>query len=380
MKPIAENRFENELKILSENSQLRAFPQIRVASTGSATDLSHNSYFNLHANPQINERAKELCQNNLFGALASRLVMQNTPFFEQLEETIRKWKNCEHILLFNSGFTANLGIIQALTTKNSAIFSDRLNHASIVDGIRLSGAKHFRFNHCDYKHLEDLLQSNTASEKLIISDVVFSMDGDVANVAQLIQIAARYGAFLLLDEAHSLKALSEIKSDNLLIMGTLSKTIAGMGAYLQCSDTIKKYLINKCRPLIFSTALPQSILAWNIAAIEYLSENKNLGKDLLLKAENFRQKLKEININFGNSQSQIIPIIVGSNENALNLSKKFLENGIYIPAIRPPTVPANTARCRISLNSDVDDKILDKIISITQNVETRRLASPPEGT
>jgi 8-amino-7-oxononanoate synthase len=147
-------------------------------------------------------------------------------------------------------------------------------------------------------------------------------------------------------------------------MGTLSKAVAGMGAYLQCSDTVKKYLINKCRPLIFSTALPRSVLAWNIAAIEYLCENKDLGENLLEKSNVFRQKLKEIDINFAQSQSQIIPIIVGSNENALNLSKKFQEFGIYIPAIRPPTVPANTARCRISLNSDVDDEISDKIISI----------------
>jgi len=366
MKSPALNRFENELRILSENSQFRSFPQIR----DNLIDLSSNSYFNLHKNPQINERARELCENNLFGALASRLVMQNTPLFEQLEDTIRKWKNCENVLLFNSGYTANLGIIQALTTPNSAIFSDRLNHASIVDGIRLSGAKHFRFNHCDYSHLEDLLQSNTASEKLIVSDVVFSMDGDIANVAQLIDIAERYGAFLLLDEAHflnnhSFRAKNVLPlQDNILIMGTLSKAVAGMGAYLQCSDTIKKYLINKCRPLIFSTALPRSVLAWNIAAIEYLCENKDLGENLLEKSNVFRQKLKEIDINFAQSQSQIIPIIVGSNENALNLSKKFQEFGIYIPAIRPPTVPANTARCRISLNSDIDDEISDKIISI----------------
>ena len=360
MRAVAHNRFENELRTLAQNSQLRSFPKVR----DNLIDLSSNSYFNLHTNPQINERAKDLCKNNLYGALASRLVMQNTPLFEQLEETIRKWKDCENVLLFNSGYTANIGIIQAIASEKSAVFSDRLNHASIIDGIRLSGAKHFRFNHCDYNHLEDLLKSCDTAEKLIVSDVVFSMDGDLADLAQLIDISERYGALLLLDEAHSLKVSGEVKSNNLLVMGTLSKAIAGMGAYLQCSDTIKKYLINKCRPLIFSTALSQSVLAWNIAAIEYLSENKDLSKTLLNKAADFRQKLKNIDVNFGASESQIIPIIVGSNENALNLSRKFQEFGIYIPAIRPPTVPANTARCRISLNTGVNDEVLEKILFV----------------
>ena len=365
MKPTAQNRFENELKILSQNSQMRFFPKIR----GDLIDLSSNSYLNLHKNPQINERAEILCENNFFGALASRLVMQNTPLFERLEESVRKWKNCENILLFNSGFTANLGIIQAIANERSAVFSDRLNHASIVDGIRLSGAKHFRFNHLDYEHLENLLKSCDAREKLIVSDVVFSMDGDIADVKKLIELAEDYGTFLLIDEAHSIDFDNKFNSENLLVMGTLSKATAGMGAYLQCCDTIKKYLINKCRPIIFSTALPQSVLAWNIASVEYLSENRNLGKELLEKAQNFRRKLKETNVNFGQSQSQIIPLIVNSNENALNLSKKFLENKIYIPAIRPPTVPKNSARCRISLNLGVEDDILEKIISILKEAK-----------
>jgi 8-amino-7-oxononanoate synthase len=190
------------------------------------------------------------------------------------------------------------------------------------------------------------------------------MDGDIADVKKLIKLAEDYGAFLLIDEAHSIDFDYKINSENLLVMGTLSKAAAGMGAYLQCCDTIKKYLINKCRPLIFSTALPQSVLAWNIASVEYLSENRNLGKELLEKAKNFRQKLVEKGVNFGQSQSQIIPLIVKSNENALNLSKNFLENKIYIPAIRPPTIPKNSARCRISLNLGVEDDALEKIISI----------------
>jgi 8-amino-7-oxononanoate synthase len=368
MKPPAQNRFEKELETLSKNSQMRFFPEIR----SDLIDLSSNSYLNLHKNPQINERAQELCGNKFFGALASRLVMQNTPLFLQLEETICKWKNCENILLFNSGFTANLGIIQAITTEKSAIFSDRLNHASIIDGIRLSNAKHFRFNHRDYAHLEELIKSCEAGEKLIISDSLFSMDGDCADIKKLVETAQKYGAFLLIDEAHSAGVFGNfgrglcdnIHSENLLVMGTLSKAAAGMGAYLQCGKTLKDYLVNKCRPLIFSTALPQSVLSWNIAAIEFLSKNDNLGKTLLENADDFRCKLKEIDIDFGGSQSQIIPIIVKSNQNALDLSKKFHKNGFYIPAIRPPTVPQNTARCRLSLNLGVESKDLERIVSV----------------
>ena len=368
MKPPAQSRFENELETLSRNSQMRFFPKVRE----DLIDLSSNSYLNLHKNPQVSDRAEELCENKFFGALASRLVMQNTPLFERLEETVCKWKNCENILLFNSGFTANLGIIQAITTEKSVIFCDRLNHASIIDAIRLSGAKHFRFNHLDYAHLEELIISSKSGEKLIVSDSLFSMDGDCADVKKLLEIAEKHGAFLLIDEAHSTGIFGDfgrgicdkIYSENLLVMGTLSKAAAGMGAYLQCSKTVKNYLINKCRPLIFSTALPQSILAWNIAAIEFLSKNDGLGKILLEKADNFRRKLKKIGVNFSESQSQIIPIIVGSNENAVDLSKKFRENGFYIPAIRPPTVPANTARCRLSLNLDITSENLEKIISI----------------
>lgn len=367
MKPVSEIRFENELKILQETSQLRKFPEFN----NNLVDLSSNSYLCLEKKQSIHERAAELCRNNFSGGLASRLVMQNTPLFEQLEETIYKWKttlvpqnNNKNILLFNSGFTANLGIIQALCNKNTTILSDKLNHASIIDGIRLNGAKFHRFNHCDYEHLEELLHE-IDGEKFIISDSVFSMDGDVADIKRLIGIAEKNSAYLLIDEAHSSGILNfNLYSENLLVMGTLSKAIAGMGAYLYCSEIVKKYLINKCRPIIFSTALPRSILAWNIAAIEYLSENKDLGKKLLKKAETFRNKLSKIDINFGNSQSQIIPIIVGSNENALNLSQKFLKNGILIPAIRPPTVPVGSARCRISLNLGVTDDVLEKITEI----------------
>jgi len=354
-------RFEKELKILEENSQLRNFPKF----CDNLIDLSSNSYLCLEKVPEIHERAAKLCNGNFSGALASRLVMQNTPLFEQLEETIAKWKgNNKSILLFNSGFTANIGIIQALCNKNTTIFSDKLNHASIIDGIRLSGAKFFRFNHCDYEHLEELLQENKG-EKFIVSDSVFSMDGDVADIKKLIEIAEKNEAYLFIDEAHSTGIFkSDYRSENLLIMGTLSKAIAGMGAYLQCSEVVKKYLINKCRPLIFSTALPRSVLAWDIAAVEYLSKNENLGKKLLEKAAVFRDKLSEIGVNFGKSQSQIVPIIVGSNENAINLSQKFLDNGIYIPAIRPPTIPVGSSRCRISLNLGTSGEILQKIISI----------------
>jgi len=355
-------KIKNELGNLQGNSQLRKFPQFR----DDLIDLSSNSYLSLEKIPEINERALELCGGNLSGALASRLVMQNTPLFEELEETIRKWKKTNEILLFNSGFTANLGIIQALCDKNTAVFSDRLNHASIIDGIKLSGAKHFRFNHCDYAHLEELLRE-TSGDKFIISDSVFSMDGDVADIQKLIELAEANGAFLLIDEAHSTGVLRIIRSnyENLLIMGTLSKAVAGMGAYLQCSEIVKKYLINKCRPMIFSTALPRSVLAWNIAAVEYISKNEYLGTKLLKKAEDFRNELLKRGLSpFGNSQSQIVPIIVGSNENAVNLSNKFFESGLSAPAIRPPTVPVNTARCRISLNLGVSDEILEKITEI----------------
>jgi len=358
-------QLQSELKALQDNSLLRKFPKFR----DDVVDLSSNSYLCLEKLPEINERALDLCESKLSGALASRLVFANTPLFEQLEDAISKWKKSKEILLFNSGFTANLGIIQTLCDKNTVVFSDRLNHASIIDGIRLSGAKHIRFNHCDYAHLEEVLRANrTASRKFIVSDRVFSMDGDIADTAALIALAEENDALLLIDEAHSAGIFADnYQSENLLVMGTLSKAVAGMGAYLQCSDVVKKYMINKCRPLIYSTALPRSVLAWNIAAVEYLSNNNGLGEKLLEKSRLFRDKLSQIGVNFGRSQSQIIPIITGDNAAAIDLSRRLLEVGVYVPAIRPPTVQINTARCRISLNIGIDNILIEKIITTISN-------------
>lgn len=338
--------------------QFRSIPDFSNEAR-SFIDLSTNSYLSLHTNPTVQENAGILAKKHFHGNLASRLVSEQSPLFSMLEKEIAEWENTECSLLFNSGYAANLGILQALCTKDTEVFCDRLNHASIYDGIFLSGCKINRYRHNDMKDLENRLINSKAKEKLIVTDTVFSMDGDRAPLADICTLAQKYLCFTMVDEAHATGIFGKngsglCEEDGVsesidIRMGTLSKSIAGLGGYCAVSSDLRNFFINFCRSFIYSTALPHQTLAHNLAAIRFIRFAPESGAQLLSMADYFRDGLHSLGFSTLNSTTHIVPVLMDSERSAMNLSSYLKKNGIIAPAIRPPTVPEGTARLRISL-------------------------------
>lgn len=351
------------------------FRQIPAVTTPDGViDCSTNSYLGLQFNPEIRNEAQHLSGGVLSGNLASRIVAQYSPLFDTLEAEIASWKHTETALVFNSGYVTNCGVIQGLCTRDTEVFSDRLNHASIYDGLKLAGCKLTRYKHNDMIDLEEKCSGSSSREKVIITDTVFSMDGDCAPLADIVTIAKKYNCMTMIDEAHAAGVLGPhcsgladklgVSSDIDIVMGTMSKALAGCGGYVAVSDLLRDYFVNNCRSLIYSTALPHSILAHNLAALRYVRSHTETGSALLTIADEFKTRLKSDHFLTGNTVTQIIPLITGDESRALSLRSYLKKNGIIAPAIRPPTVPAGTSRIRISLHGGLSRADLEKIITV----------------
>jgi 8-amino-7-oxononanoate synthase len=342
------------------------------SAKGVRIDLSTNSYLALHDNAEIAEEARQLTDGCLSGNLASRLIETRSPLYQALESELAGWKKAEATLVFNSGYAANLGIIQSLCGRDTEVFCDRHNHASIIDGIRLSGAALSRYTHCDMRDLKKRLGASKKKEKLIVTDSVFSMDGDTAPLADICALAKQYGCMVMVDEAHATGAFGEtlagfaeecgVENNVDIVMGTLSKAVAGLGGFFAGSTLLRDCFINKARSLIYSTALPQSVLAQNLAAVRYIMNHPEMGKSLLKKAQAFREGIKALGFDTLNSATQIVPSIVKNDGDALELSAFLMQRGIKAPAIRPPTVPAGTARIRFSIHLGCSSGDLDFVL------------------
>ena len=295
----------------------------------------------------------------------------STSLHHALEEKVAEFKGKPAALVFNSGYQANVGVISALCGKDDCIFSDRLNHASIVDGIRLSGANLFRFRHNDTNHLEELLEKNRKNFRnaLIVTETVFSMDGDVAPLEGIANLKEKYDSTMMVDEAHATgifgdKGSGMVEEKGLaaridIIMGTFSKALGGFGAYVASSQAICDYLVNTCRSFIYSTSLPPSVIAADIEALNIIEEEPYRRERLLSSADRLRGILKEKGFNVRGS-SQIIPIIIGDNKKTVIMSEYLKEKGYWVTPVRPPTVPAGEARIRISLTYDHSEEVIDK--------------------
>lgn len=313
------------------------------------------------------------------GATASRLIVGGDPILGSFERDFAAYKGTEACLLFGSGYMANVGIISALAGRNDLIFSDKYNHASIVDGAILSRAKVFRYRNRDMNHLELLLRkADPARRKLIVTDSVFSMDGSVAPLRELVELKERYGAMLMVDEAHS-GGVFGLRGEGLagelgltkrvdVHMGTFSKAYGCYGAYAAGPAVMIDYLVNKARSLIYSTALPPMLVyairdQWNAVRTEGWRRDALLGK-----ADWLRGELRSAGFDTGDSECHIIPLIVGDNERSLVFGSKLQESGIAAVPIRPPTVPEGTARIRLTpMATHRDDDLrmaLDTIVSI----------------
>ncbi len=342
-------------------------------------DFSSNDYLGFSCHPRLIEAGKKALDEFGASSSASRLLSGDLLIHHQLEEKTAHFKRKEAALVFNTGYQANVGIISALYGKSDCIFSDRLCHASIIDGIFLSGAKHFRYRHNDSSHLELLLKKERGKFKraLIITETIFSMDGDRALLGELACLKEKYDCQLMVDEAHATGIFGEngsgvVEEEGVekkvdFIMGTFSKALGSFGAYLAASKKVKEYLVNTCRSFIYSTALPPPVIACNLAALDLVGKEPWRRKSLLGCAAYLRDALGKKGFQIKGC-SQIIPVIIGENPRAVKLTESLQEQGYWILPIRPPTVPRGQSRLRISLNYFHDQEILNRFIEVIANV------------
>jgi 8-amino-7-oxononanoate synthase len=320
--------------------------------------LCSNNYLGLADHPRVREAAAEAAMRWGAGAGASRLISGNMKLHRRLEERLAVFKDQEAALLFGSGYLANTGAIAALARNGEVIFSDQLNHATIIDGCRLSRAETFAYRHADLDHLEWGLRKAQGRGSLIVSDGVFSMDGDIAPIEGLVRLAHRYDCRLMVDEAHATGAIGPSGrgsvaaaglSDQVdVVVGTLGKALGSYGAYICGSRVLVDYLINVARPFIFSTAPPPPSVAAADAALEVLISNPHRVERLGANAKMMREALLAEGLPLAPSETQIVPVMVGDPELTVQLSELALERGVFAQGIRPPTVPEGTSRLRLA--------------------------------
>jgi 8-amino-7-oxononanoate synthase len=323
-------------------------------------DFASNDYLNLARDPRLAEAARAALAAGGTGAGASRLLSGSRAIHGELERELAAHKGYPAALVFGSGFLTNVGVVPALVGRGDHVLIDRLSHASIIDGARLSGASVTWFCHNDPRHLEELLRAlPRGAHALVVTESVFSMDGDLAPLADLAAVAGRAGAMFMVDEAHATGVFGPRGSGRVpelglqeavaVCMGTLSKALGAYGGFVACSAAMREYLINTARSFIFTTALPPAVAASALAALRILTSEPGLGAALRERAAHLRDRLREGGLNTGASVGPIIPLIVGGNEKTLAFSERLRSSGIVAPAIRPPTVPAGTERLRLSV-------------------------------
>ncbi len=321
-----------------------------------------NDYLGLANHPEVISAAQEASQSSGFGAGSAPLISGHTSYHEKLRGELAGFKSAESSLLFGSGYLANTGIIPTLAGKGDTIFSDRLNHASIIDGCRLSGAKVNIYDHNDHVHLKKLLSEKSGGRRLIVTEAVFSMDGDIAPLPEIMRLANTYGARLYIDEAHSTGVLGETgrgifehfkisPEHDVVQMGTLGKALGSYGAFAAGNTEYMELLINTARTFIFSTALPPSACAATLAALEILRHEPGRLARLHENAKTLREGLNKIGYRITGGDTPIIPVIAGPAEEAVRLSDALLASGFYAPAIRPPTVPEGECRVRLTVSA-----------------------------
>jgi len=338
-----------------------------------------NNYLGLANNPLVIKAVKDAVGKYGWGAGASRLVSGNMRLHEVLEGEISKFKGKEASIVFPTGYMANIGTISSLVSKGDLVICDKLNHASIIDGCRLSGAGFRVYPHCDMKKLENILKKATKySRKLIVTDTVFSMDGDIAPLPDIVRIAHKYNAMVMADEAHGTGVFGEngrgvVEHFNLskkvsIVMGTLSKAVGSLGGYVSGDADLINFLRNKARPFMYTTALPPAVCAASIAGIKLIRKNPSLRKSLWNNVRYLKKELDLLNFNLIPSESPIIPILIGDAKKAVDMSKLLYKKGILIPAIRPPTVPTRSSRLRMTVMSTHTRKDLERLLEVLSDV------------
>jgi 8-amino-7-oxononanoate synthase len=337
-------------------------------------DLSSNDYLGLSCHPTVVDAAARAARRRS-GATASRLIVGTDRRYAALEEKLADFQGTEAALVFGSGYLANVGAISCLVGPEDAVFSDTLNHASIIDGCRLSRAAIHRYEHRDLDQLEAMLRRAElagARRKLIVTETVFSMSGDLAPLAEIVELKERHGAALLVDEAHADGVFGPrgegyahelgVAEQVDLHLGTFGKAFGAYGAYVAGSSLWIDYLTNAARSFVFTTALPPAVIGAVDAALEVIRDADDLRATLLENAARFSSRLQALGLDTCGSSTQIVPLVVGESETALALSQALEEAGVLVVAIRPPTVPPRTARLRFSVTALHEGAHLDRAL------------------
>jgi glycine C-acetyltransferase/8-amino-7-oxononanoate synthase len=376
--------FERHLQKLDEQHLLRRLRTMASATGPSVTLenrpvilLSSNNYLGLATHPVVVEAAIAATREYGVGSGASRLVCGSLPPHQALETALARFKGTEAALTFAAGYLANISVIPVLIGKEGLILADRLCHASLIDGCRLSGAAFRVYRHRDMDHLERLLKRRPrASSTLIVTDGVFSMDGDIAPLDDIAALAERYDAAAFVDDAHGTGVLGQGGRGSLehckvegrlpYHMGTLSKALGSVGAYLAGSVSFIAYLVNTCRAFTYTTAPTPASAAAASAALQVIRQEPERRARLWHNRETLAGGLTRLGYQLAASESPILPILVGHSDRALSFAEALLEQGVYAPAIRPPTVPSNTSRIRVTITADHTAAHIEKALTAFQ--------------
>jgi len=363
-------------------SALREADQFRDLTSPPGISLSSNDYLGLSGNPRLKEaiiRAVE--EDTRVASTGSRLLSGNHPRWEQIESEFARFAGVEAALYFSSGYAANVGLMSSISKAGDIVFSDAANHASIIDGIRLSRAQRVIFPHLDLDFLEDALRdaASAGGERIVVVESLFSMEGDRAPIADLAGLCERYSAFLVVDEAHAVGVEGEqgrglaaaVQSERILAtVYTCGKALASMGAFVAGSRTLRAFLINHARSFIFSTALPPYCAAHVQAAVALARECDAERAHLKQLGEVLRTSLRSAGFDIGRSASQIVPVILGDNGTAIQVASALCESGFSVRAIRPPTVPSGSSRLRLSLNASLRRSDVERLVgALTATIE-----------
>ncbi|HZK10167.1 MAG TPA: glycine C-acetyltransferase [Clostridia bacterium] len=343
-------------------------------------NLSSNNYLGFANHPRLKKAATEAIEKYGVGPGAVRTINGNMDIHEELERRLAHFKHEEAVTVYQSGFNCNSGTIQAITDRGDLIISDELNHASIIDGVRLSRADKAVFKHSDMEDLERILKENQGKHKvtLIISDGVFSMDGDLAKLPEIVALAEKYGALTYIDDAHGSGVLGENGRGTVdhfglhgridFIIGTLSKGMGALGGYVASKQVTKEWLSHRGRPILFSTSLPPAIVAALIEAVNMLEESSEFTDRLWDNARYFKEELSKLGFDTGHSQTPITPVIIGDEAKAVKFSKELLNRGVFASSIVFPTVPKGTARLRCMITAEHSKEDLKRAVELFDEV------------
>jgi 8-amino-7-oxononanoate synthase len=384
---MAADTIQDELEAIKQGPLYRRLRRVEneqgptlVLDGREVINFSSNNYLGIANHPALAAAAKEAIDRYGCGSGASRLISGNMTLHEELETKLATFKGTGAALVFNSGFQANTGILSTLTGEGDAIFSDALNHASIIDGCRLSRAKSIVYAHGDLDRLESALKLEVdAGRKLIVTETIFSMDGDEAPLNGIVELAEKYGAMVMVDEAHAtgifgstgagIVAKLGLGERVAVQMGTLGKALGGFGAYVAGSRALRELLINRCRSFIFTTSLPPAIMAMAMAAIDLVQQEPERREALWNNCRILSAGLRELGFSSGSGKSPILPLVIGDAGKCMQFSERLLEKGIFAQGIRPPTVPPGTSRLRITLMATHTRSQIDRAIETFRQVK-----------